>query len=263
MILPDKKDAFHKAWLFRVLEAIADDPRLAEVLYFKGGTCAAMLGWLPRFSVDLDFDYAGPAGPSALAEIRSRLEAAFGRLGLIIKDFSRIGIQYFLKYPEKGGDLTGERLLRNTLKVDVAFPAFKSSRYEPRRFTEIDRVLICQTKETMVAHKLVTPLDRFKKTGGLAGRDIFDIHHFLLAGFAYDHLIIGERRRQSLKEFFIELRDFIERRITDKVITEDLSSLLPPAEFIRARKILKRETISLLGDEIARLSRDKNLSHNL
>jgi len=46
MILPNKNDAIHKAWLYRVVEAIADDRFLAQTLYFKGGTCASMLGWL-------------------------------------------------------------------------------------------------------------------------------------------------------------------------------------------------------------------------
>ena len=52
-------DNIHKAWLYRVLEAIASDQYLSSVLYFKGGTCASMLGWLDRFSIDLDFDYGG------------------------------------------------------------------------------------------------------------------------------------------------------------------------------------------------------------
>lgn len=253
MILPDKKDAIHKAWLFRILEAIADDSRLAGVLYFKGGTCAAMLGWLPRFSVDLDFDYAGDSGQKEIKEIRSRLEVIFSGLGLTVKDSSKKGLQYFLKYPggdEALKDSSDRRLIRNTLKIDVGFPLFKSSRYEPRRFTEIDRILTCQTRETMVAHKLVAPLDRYEKTGGIAGRDIFDIHHFLLSGFSYDQLVIIERRNKSVKEFIFELSDFIERHVTEKVITEDLSSLLPPADFSRIRKILKREVIGLLREEI-------------
>ncbi|MDO8668623.1 MAG: nucleotidyl transferase AbiEii/AbiGii toxin family protein [bacterium] len=253
MILPDKKDAIHKAWLYRILEAIADGSRLAEVLYFKGGTCAAMLGWLPRFSVDLDFDYAGKTSQKEIIETRSRLEAVFSGLGLTVKDSSKNGIRYFLKYPGSGEakkNSSDRRLLRNTVKVDVGFPLFKSSQYEPRRFTEIDRVLTCQTKETMVAHKLVAPLDRYEKTGGIAGRDIFDIHHFLLAGFAYDPLIIKERRAVPAKKFLLELADFIKDQVTEKVITEDLSSLLPPIEFSRIRKILKREVMSLLREEI-------------
>ena len=35
------------------------DPTLAASLGFKGGTCALIFYQLPRFSVDLDFDYIG------------------------------------------------------------------------------------------------------------------------------------------------------------------------------------------------------------
>ena len=254
MQLPDKRDALHKAWLYRVLEAIADDTYLSGVLYFKGGTCAAMLGWLPRFSVDLDFDYAGDAGRDGAIETRSHLENIFAKLDLSIKDFSKNGSQYFLKYPGNDESLANTRMQRNTLKIDVSFPLFKSSKYESLRFTEIDRILTCQTKETMVAHKLVTPLDRFAKSESIAGRDIFDIHHFLLSGFTYDHAVIEERSGKSVKSFLIELCDFIENNVTDKVINEDLSSLLPPVEFLKINKILKREVVTLLRDEIARVS---------
>ncbi|HIP71371.1 MAG TPA: hypothetical protein EYH05_08260, partial [Anaerolineae bacterium] len=48
--------AKHRIQLTRLLTEILDDPYLAASLYFKGGTCAAMLGYLDRFSVDLDFD---------------------------------------------------------------------------------------------------------------------------------------------------------------------------------------------------------------
>lgn len=51
MILPQPKDAVHKVWLYRILAGIFDSAFLADVLAFKGGTCAAMLGYLDRFSV--------------------------------------------------------------------------------------------------------------------------------------------------------------------------------------------------------------------
>lgn len=253
MILPDKKDAIHKVWLYRVLEAVADDSFLSHTLYFKGGTCAAMLGWLPRFSVDLDFDYAGEVSEQEINKTRLVFENVFQKLGLTVKDWSKKGLQYFLKYPLSSGTNKISAILpvvRNTLKVDASFPLFKSSKYESRRFAEIDRVLTCQTKETMFAHKLVTPLDRFEKTGGIAGRDIFDIHHFFLSGFSYDAAIISERRGRNAKEFLLELHDFIKQRVTDSVITEDLSFLLPPKEFARLRKVLKREVLSLLKEEM-------------
>jgi predicted nucleotidyltransferase component of viral defense system len=244
MILPNKKDAVHKAWLYRVLEAIADDPYLAKVLYFKGGTCASMLGWLDRFSVDLDFDFDGKAAEIALT--RQTLEKVFVELGLEIKDKSKVGIQYFLKYKTTDAE-------QNILKVDVAFPLVKSSVYEPQRFLEIDRILNCQTKETMFAHKMVAVLDRFEKTRAIAGRDIYDIHYFFLEGFDYSAKVIKERTGMKAKDFLTKLIDFIDQKVTDKILSEDLNTLLPYEQFTKIKKILKREVLTLLRDEIARL----------
>jgi len=248
MILPNKKDAIHKAWLYRALQAIADDAYLAKVLYFKGGTCASMLGWLDRFSVDLDFDFNGEE--KEITKARKALEDIFIRLGLEIKDKSKIGIQYFLKYKTNEAD-------RNILKIDVTFPLVKSSVYEPQRFLEIDRILSCQTKETMFAHKLVAVLDRFEKTGGIAGRDIYDIHHFFLNGYDYNAEVIVERTGMSAGEYLVKLADFIEQKVTEKTLSEDLNTLLPYEEFTKIRKVLKREVLTLLKDEIARRNKSQ------
>ena len=56
MLIPRREDAIHKAWLLRLLTAICEQPTLSQNLGFKGGTCAAMRGFLNRFSIDLDFD---------------------------------------------------------------------------------------------------------------------------------------------------------------------------------------------------------------
>jgi len=244
MILPNKKDAIHKAWLYRILEAIADDRHLSRVLYFKGGTCASMLGWLDRFSVDLDFDYAGDK--KDIGQTRKMLEGLFASLGLSVKDKSKNGIQYFLRHDDSGSD-------RKILKVDASFPLFRASKYAPMRFLEIDRILICQTKETMFSHKLAAIMDRFEKTGNIAGRDIYDMHYFFINGFDYDADVIEERTGKGVKEFFSELTDFISQKVTEKVISEDLNSLLPHDKFVRMRSVLKREAMSLIKDEIKRL----------
>ena len=239
MILPEKKDAIHKAWLYRIVEAVADNSELAGVLYFKGGTCASMLGWLDRFSVDLDFDFAGDEKNIVITQ--NALEKVFKNLGLSIKDKSKNGIQYFLKYENVG---------RNTLKIDATFPLFRTSAYAPQKLAEIDRVLTCQTKETMFAHKLVALIDRFEKTGHIAGRDIYDIHYFFINGFSYDADVIQERRGVSAKKFLSELYNFIAKNVNDKVISEDLNSLLSQDKFAMIRKVLKREVLGFLQDEM-------------
>lgn len=242
----NKYDNIHKAWMYRALEGIASDAYLSSVLYFKGGTCASMLGWLDRFSVDLDFDYGGKL--EDVQKTRDSLEIIFADLGLSIKDKSKNGIQYFLKYENDNNH--GNNMARNTLKIDASFPLFVSSKYISQRFLEIDRVFICQTKETMFSHKLCALLDRFEKTGHIAGRDLYDIHHFFMNGYSYDAAVITERTGILPKEFLSKLVAFIEKHVTDQVITEDLSSLLASQKFKILRKVLKREVIQLLKGEL-------------
>lgn len=245
LILPHKKDAIHKAWMFRVLRAIADDAHLAQTLVFKGGTCAAMRGFLDRFSVDLDFDYIG--GASEMSAARNRLEKLFADLGLAVKDASKEVPQYFLKYPASEGE-------RNTLKFEATTIAIGANKVEYIRFAEIDRVLLCQTIETMFAHKLVALVDRYERHRTIAGRDVYDIHHFFLNGYSYDAEVIQSRRGVLPIEYFKKLRLFIERHITDTIINQDLNVLLSHDQFQKIRRILKEETLMFLDDEIARLS---------
>ena len=146
MLLPHKEDAVHKAWLYRLLAGIYDNQILANSLYFKGGTCAAMLNWLDRFSVDLDFDYC--ATEDEMKNIRFNLENVFKKLGLEIKYKSARVPQYFLKYSSPGE-------LRNTIKIDVTYPAPQANTYRIFKLTDVDRLVNCQTVETMFANKLV------------------------------------------------------------------------------------------------------------
>lgn len=247
MILPHPKDANHKAWLYRLLSAIYDDAFLASQLYFKGGTCAAMLGYLDRFSVDLDFDFVGEK--QEIPTARKHMEKIFGNIGLEIKDSSKRVPQYFLKYPT-------DHSARNTLKIDVTFPHPRANQYEPKEFVDIGRIIYCQTIETMFANKLVACIERYEKNGSLAGRDVYDIHHFFFRGYRYNKDIIEECRKKTTLEAIKELKDFLEKYVTDEIINQDLNHLLDPQTFQTIRKFLKQETLMFLGDEINRLEWD-------
>ncbi|EKD43214.1 MAG: hypothetical protein ACD_72C00407G0004 [uncultured bacterium] len=245
MIIPKPADTLHKAWLYRLLTKLADDIWLTQHLYFKGGTCAALLNRLDRFSVDLDFDFI-EATPTTILACRTKLKQHFSDLGLTIKDESKIGLQYFLKYAALPNQ-------RSIIKVEASFPPPQSNIYETLYFDEIDRTLCTQTIETMFANKLVALLDRWEKHQSLAGRDIYDIHYFFLRGYRYHTAIIEERRATSVEKFFQELITFIASHVTTTVLQQDLNMLLPAETFQRIRPILKAETLRLLNDELKRL----------
>lgn len=244
MIIPKPSDALHKMRLYRLLIAILDERSLSQNLYFKGGSCAAMLGWLDRFSIDLDFDL-NPKADNKL--ITKKLITIFETLNLEVKTKAKDTPFFVLEYQAKPG-------FRNSLKLGIMGERIFANDYKPFYLAEIDRYAICQTKETMVANKLVALIDRFEKHHVIAGRDLYDIHYFLSLGYPYKKEIIEERRNTRVVNYLIELREFIKERITQRIITEDLSYLLPFEKFKAIRKTLKTETLILISDEIKRLS---------
>lgn len=243
MIYLRPQDAYHKSQLVRLLVELIDNPILGRSLYFKGGTCAAMRGFLDRFSVDLDFDLKKGVEAGALA---GEFEKVFLKLGLEIKDQSKKTFDYNLRYKADFNQ-------RNTIKLEAVNSGPAANIYEPVYLPEIGRTVICQTLETMFSNKLVAPLDRFERNGSLAGRDIYDIHHFYIRGDAYSPDIIRERTGLNQPQFLQKLIRFIEQHITQTVIDEDLNSLLTKTQFDSIRKILKVETMNLLENDLRRL----------
>ena len=242
MILPKLEDALHKVQLYRLLMTILDNRYLARSLYFKGGSCATMLGWLDRFSLDLDFDVDSKVDKK---KITANLHSIFKTIGLEIKNQPKGTLLFILRYQTKPG-------LRNTLKLGVMENTVLANDYQPFYLSEIDRYAICQTRETMVANKLVSLIDRYEKHGTIAGRDVYDIHYFLSHGFAYKKKVIEERRKTDVFSYLKKLREFLKKKVTEKIVTEDLSYLLPYEKFKAIRRTLKTEALFLLDEEIRR-----------
>lgn len=240
----NRKRAFHKAQLYRLLIKLLDNPKIAPNIFFKGGTCSTMLGFLDRFSVDLDFDLKKGANKEAM---KKELHSIFRDLNLNIKDESKKPLQFFLIYAAPKGQ-------RNTIKLDILDNPFQTIDYKPQFLKDIDRMAICQTLESIFANKLVALTDRYKNRRTLAGRDVYDIHYFLANGFDYKKEIIKERTGKAASSYLKELRIFIKDKITQDIINQDLNFLLPYKQFNSIRDTLKAETLALLGDEIKNLS---------
>ena len=76
-----QKKAYHKIQLYRLLTSLIDNKKVAPNIFFKGGTCCLMLGFLDRFSIDLDFDLKQGADKKKL---RKELHSIFKELNLEI-----------------------------------------------------------------------------------------------------------------------------------------------------------------------------------
>lgn len=240
MTLINPKDASHKAWLLRLLSEIVDDALLKQFLRFKGGTCASMLGFLDRFSVDLDFDILDERKTN---QIRSNLKKIFTGLGLEIKDQSPKVLEFVLKYPAPANE-------RNSLRLDMIGKNYKENIYENQLLPEIGRYFGCQTTETMFAHKLVALTERYDKHKTIAGRDIYDIHYFFFTGRRFRRELITERTGKKIPEFLKYLKKFIEKRVTTDLLVQDLGTLLSSDKMRFVKNDLLRETKMFIDNEI-------------
>jgi predicted nucleotidyltransferase component of viral defense system len=236
MIDLKSEHTIHRSYLNRILIEIADNSFLSQHLAFKGGTCASMLGYLDRFSIDLDFDLIKKTSPNL---IRKELKKIFELLNLKTKkEFSNV-LMFQVQYQEPMSN-------RNTIKVSINTNIAKSNVYKHQYLPEINRVMTCQTIETMFANKLVAITERFKKHKSIAGRDIYDIHHFFLSGFDFNEKVIVERTGKNPKEYLKELAEFIEKNVNEKNLSQDLSFLLPYEKFKNIRKVLKKEVLMMI-----------------
>jgi hypothetical protein len=73
---------------------------------------------------------------------------------------------------------------------------------------------------------------------------------FFIRGYGYNGAVIRERAGFKPKEYFRNLISFIRENVPQKIINEDLNSLLPNKQFQQVRKIFIPETLYLLAQAL-------------
>jgi len=237
MKVPRKIEIPHKLAMYRLLDGLLSNVFIATNIYFKGGTCAAMLGYLDRFSIDLDFDLIDK---SQKAKIRKEIYKVIKDLGFEIKDESKEHLQFFLKYRDVANQ-------RNTLKLEIVDIVSKENQYRKFYLAELDRYCQAQTIETMFANKLVALKARWKEGKSIAGRDLYDIHYFFNQGFGINSKVIEDLCGKSLKVYAVELSSFIEKNISEKMLLEDLNSVIDSKKLNTLVPRIKQEVIIALN----------------
>ncbi len=234
MKVPKKEDIPHKIALYKLLSALLADAYVAQRIYFKGGTCASMLGYLDRFSVDLDFDILDK---SLVPELRGKIHDIIDEVGYQIKDESQKHLQFFLKYREAGNQ-------RSILKLEIGDLVSGSNEYQKVHLQEIDRYCQAQTAATMFANKLVALKARWEEGKGIAGRDVYDVHYFINHNPKINQAVIEDLRGVSLPEYLKELIQFVKERVSQKILYEDLNPMLTKDKLNRVVPSLKQETLT-------------------
>jgi predicted nucleotidyltransferase component of viral defense system len=240
MILIKESDILHKIQLQKLLISVIDDQYISQHVCFKGGTCAEMLGFLDRFSVDLDFDIVDQIDDKLF---RKHIDKITRKLGLVDDNKNTNSLFFNFKYNAPVNQ-------RNKIKFSFYQNIVASNNYKAMFLPEINRLVKCQTIETMFANKLVTVIDRYNRHKDIEARDLYDINYFFLSGFNFKQEIIKERTGLDTQEYFKKLIDFIDKKVSQKMIDQDLNMLLPLEKFNKIRKTLKQDTLLYLRNLI-------------
>ena len=182
----------HQVVMASILRDMYIEPALGPLLGFKGGTCAYFFYGLPRFSVDLDFDWLGSANEkeqeTALQAIK-RIASLYGTIKeSYIKNFT---IFILLSYGEQDRNIKIE-ISRRLPDVDMG------KRFVLKEYFGIS--MLVATKPNMFASKLVALTNRPE----LVTRDIFDIDFFFKQLWDIDEEIITVRGGKPLKEYLTD-----------------------------------------------------------
>jgi hypothetical protein len=70
-----------------------------------------------------------------------------------------------------------------------------------------------------------------------------------MKGYAYSPEVIQERTGMAAAVYLSDLAVFIKKHVSQRLINEDLNSLLPAKKFQSVRKVLLPETITFLEKE--------------
>lgn len=200
----------HKTQLTNILIDIYKDATLASGLGFKGGTCAMLFYDLPRFSVDLDFDYLGHK--DQIDKITTKMTNLLSTKFVIKDQSTKYNTLFWLLSYGKG---------EHNIKIEISTRDNSYNHYNNHSFYGVT-IKALDIKD-MIAHKMVA----FTERPSLANRDLFDIHFLLGTEYASDinYEIIKTRTEKSPLDFYKLLLDLI-NKINPKNILEGLGEVL-------------------------------------
>jgi len=224
----------HKINLSNILISFYKDNLLSSSLGFKGGTAAMLFFDLPRFSVDLDFDYIG--NPKNADKITKKIDEIVSK-NFVVKDKStKFKTLFWLLSYEKG---------EHNIKIEVSTRDNSYNHYNLTPFYGAELKVL--DPKDMIAHKMVA----FTERPSIANRDLFDIHFFLGTRYASEinYEIIKKRTNKDPREFYVFMLSIIDT-INPKNILEGLGEVLTGPQKDWAKAKLLSELKELINRQI-------------
>lgn len=233
----------HERVMGRILEKIYSDVSIAPLLGFKGGTAALFFYELPRFSIDLDFDLFPPDKKNQDLVFEKIKKIIAGEKDLVLKEvlIKKNTIFALVSYGEKDRNIKVEISARDQV-------LFIDEGYGVREYFGLS-VLVAK-KESMFANKLLALGIRRR----FAMRDVFDVHYFSKNNWGVDERIISAKTGGALAAYLPVCIARVEQ-VPENETLSGLGELIDEKTKEWVKKNLKRETIFLLKNHLAALSR--------
>src|SRR3989339_895547 len=223
----------HRLIMGRILRDIYSDTSIAPLLGFKGGTCAYFFYQLPRFSVDLDFDFLEPNNTAALERVFTKIKKNIEKYGAIKEArIKRYTIFFLLSYGDADHNIKLEINTRSLV------PEIKTH-YELKEYLGIS--LWASKKEYLFSSKLIALTQRTET----AMRDIYDVWYFAKNNWDINAESIKARTGKTCNAYLNDCITTIEQ-VGDKQILQGLGELISEKEKEWIKKNLKNEVVFLL-----------------
>lgn len=198
----------HKSVMFDILKILYNS-KYAKILGFKWWTALYFFYWLPRFSVDLDFDLLQVYDKDETQKIKewilNLLQTALVDKWIQIKyDWT---LDYSFRYIVQYGWEKKLKLEFNTKTYDNVYD-IKQLLWISVQIMDINY---------MFAHKLCAFISRYQQKQSIANRDLFDIQYLLNKNIDANDAIIQIRTKNMLwkqmttQQYIWYLLDFIQK----------------------------------------------------
>jgi predicted nucleotidyltransferase component of viral defense system len=212
----------HQLLMGRILKDIYSDTSISPLLGFKGGTCAYFFYNLPRFSVDLDFDFLGSS--------EAEQKIIFEKILNILKQYGEIKDSYLKRFTIFALLSYGDADHNIKIEINIREKAININDYfELKEYLGIS--MLTAKKDYLFAGKLAALTLRKE----LATRDVYDLYYF-----AKNNWDISADALMA---------------ITGKTVKEQISACLAVIE-----KIKPSQTLAGLGELIS--EKEKNWVKN-
>ncbi len=216
----------------QILRDIYSDVTVAPFLGLKGGTCAYFFYDLPRFSVDLDFDFLADSAEQAPI-VFEKIKTILQKYG-VIKDeaIKRNTLFFMLSYGEEDHNIKVE------ISTRVPLPDLKKQ-YEMKEL--LGMAMLVAKPDYLFAGKL-SALALRKET---AMRDIYDVHFFAKKNMAVNEDAVKAFTGKSLKQVLPQCIEVVEK-LKDNQLLQGLGELLDVKEKQWVKQNLKAEALFML-----------------